>query len=68
MYKRQVLRLTEGAPVELFNQRTGLPLQQLEQARREAERQGLLLADPARLVATARGQLFLNDLLQHFLP
>ena len=63
-----VLRLTEGAPVELFNQRTGLPLQQLEQARREAERQGLLLADPARLVATARGQLFLNDLLQHFLP
>ncbi|XLY87821.1 radical SAM family heme chaperone HemW [Ectopseudomonas mendocina] len=62
-----VLRLTEGAPAELFTQRTGLPLQQLEQARREAERQGLLQADPARLVATAKGQLFLNDLLQHFL-
>ncbi|MBH3339526.1 radical SAM family heme chaperone HemW [Pseudomonas mendocina] len=62
-----VLRLTDGAPAELFSQRTGLPLQQLEQARREAERQGLLQADPARLVATAKGQLFLNDLLQLFL-
>lgn len=62
-YLMNVLRLTGGAPAELFSQRTGLPLQQLEQARREAERQGLLQADPTRLVATAKGQLFLNDLL-----
>ena len=62
-----VLRLTEGAPAELFSQRTGLPLQQLDQARREAERLGLLQADETRLVATAKGQLFLNDLLQQFL-
>lgn len=62
-----VLRLSEGAPAELFSQRAGLPLQQLEQARREAERQGLLQADETRLVATAKGQLFLNDLLQQFL-
>lgn len=61
------LRLSDGAPAELFSQRTGLPLQQLEQARREAERQGLLQADDTRLVATAKGQLFLNDLLQQFL-
>ena len=62
-----VLRLSEGAPAELFSQRTGLPLQQLERSRREAERQGLLQADQTRLVATAKGQLFLNDLLQQFL-
>jgi len=62
-----VLRLSDGAPAELFSQRTGLPLQQLKQARREAERQGLLQADDTRLVATAKGQLFLNDLLQQFL-
>ena len=62
-----VLRLSEGVPAELFSQRTGLPLQQLERSRREAERQGLLQADQARLVATAKGQLFLNDLLQQFL-
>ncbi|CAM3194731.1 coproporphyrinogen III oxidase [Ectopseudomonas mendocina] len=66
-YLMNVLRLTGGAPAELFSQRTDLPLQQLEQARREAERQGLLQADPTRLVATAKGQLFLNDLLQLFL-
>ncbi|WP_341782293.1 radical SAM family heme chaperone HemW [Ectopseudomonas mendocina] len=62
-----VLRLTEGAPSELFSQRTGLPLQQLAEARREAEQRGLLQRDPARLVATPKGQLFLNDLLQLFL-
>lgn len=63
-----VLRLTDGVPTVLFTQRTGLPLQQLAQARREAEARGLLLTDPQRLVATPKGQLFLNDLLQLFLP
>ncbi len=62
-----VLRLTDGAPAELFAQRTGLSLAQLDVARREAERLGLLQADATRLVATAKGQLFLNNLLQLFL-
>src|SRR5690606_40437700 len=63
-----VLRVSQGAPAALFEQRTGLPLQSLAEARREAEARGLLQAYPARLVATREGQLFLNDLLQHFLP
>ncbi|WP_445262583.1 radical SAM family heme chaperone HemW [Pseudomonas sp. EA_105y_Pfl2_R69] len=63
-----VLRLTDGVASELFTQRTGLPLAQLAAARREAEQRGLLHADPTRLSATREGQLFLNDLLQHFLP
>ncbi|AOE82794.1 radical SAM family heme chaperone HemW [Pseudomonas sp. TCU-HL1] len=63
-----VLRLTDGVPAELFTQRTGLPLASLAAARTEAEARGLLLKDPQRLAATAEGQLFLNDLLQHFLP
>ena len=63
-----VLRLSEGVPAALFSERTGLPLAQLDGARREAEARKLLLADPQRLVATREGQLFLNDLLQHFLP
>lgn len=62
------LRLTEGVPASLFTARTGLPLAQLDGARREAEARKLLLADPTRLVASREGQLFLNDLLQHFLP
>tara|TARA_R110000868_G_scaffold124021_2_gene328026 strand:+ start:2287 stop:3447 length:1161 start_codon:yes stop_codon:yes gene_type:complete len=63
-----VLRLTDGAASELFTQRTGLPLSQLAAARTEAQQRGLLHSDPTRLSATREGQLFLNDLLQHFLP
>jgi len=63
-----VLRLTDGVASELFTQRTGLPLNQLTAARTEAEQRGLLHSDPARLTATREGQLFLNELLQHFLP
>ncbi|WP_442110554.1 radical SAM family heme chaperone HemW [Pseudomonas sp. NUPR-001] len=61
------LRLTQGVDAELFSQRTGLPLEQLAAARREAEQKGLLQVETSRLVATPRGQLFLNDLLQYFL-
>ncbi|MCQ4318842.1 radical SAM family heme chaperone HemW [Stutzerimonas stutzeri] len=63
-----VLRLTDGAPSSLFTQRTGLSLDLLADGRRDAEARGLLEPDPQRLVATAKGQLFLNDLLQRFLP
>ncbi|WP_137973655.1 radical SAM family heme chaperone HemW [Pseudomonas sp. F(2018)] len=63
-----VLRLSDGVPAALFEQRTGLPLASLDAARREAEARQLLQRDPQRLVATREGQLFLNDLLQHFLP
>ena len=63
-----VLRLTDGVTSELFTQRTGLPLSQLAAARAEAQQRGLLHSDPARLSATREGQLFLNDLLQYFLP
>ncbi|WP_026145089.1 radical SAM family heme chaperone HemW [Pseudomonas asplenii] len=61
------LRLTEGVDATLFTQRTGLSLDSLNEGRAEAEQSGLLQVEPTRLVATARGQLFLNDLLQHFL-
>lgn len=62
------LRLTEGVAAADFPARTGLPLAELAAGRREAERRGLLLPDPERLAASPRGQLFLNDLLQLFLP
>ena len=63
-----VLRLTDGVASQLFTQRTGLPLSQLAAARLEAQQRGLLHSDPTRLSATREGLLFLNDLLQHFLP
>ncbi|WP_459207051.1 radical SAM family heme chaperone HemW [Pseudomonas sp. MLB6B] len=61
------LRLTQGVEADLFTRRTGQPLAQLADARRNAEQKGLLRVEPDRLAATARGQLFLNDLLQYFL-
>ncbi|HWR79532.1 MAG TPA: radical SAM family heme chaperone HemW [Pseudomonas sp.] len=63
-----VLRLNAGVPAELFSRRTGLPLETLSAARSEAESRGLLESHPLQLRATPAGQLFLNDLLQHFLP
>jgi len=61
------LRLTAGVESRLYPERTGLPLESLEEHRREAEQSGLLQVEPSRLAATERGQLFLNDLLQKFL-
>ena len=63
-----VLRLTDGVPSLMFTQRTGLSSDLLADGRRDAEARDLLEPDPQRLVATAKGQLFLNDLLQLFLP
>ncbi|WP_110392641.1 radical SAM family heme chaperone HemW [Pseudomonas syringae] len=61
------LRLTNGVDAALFRERTGLSLDSLAEARRQAEQKGLLHQDPTRLIATPQGQLFLNDLLQYFL-
>jgi len=61
------LRLTEGFPVTLFAQRTGLALNAIEPQLAQAERAGLLERDHARIAPTARGQRFLNDLLEVFL-
>ncbi len=61
------LRLTDGVDAALYPERTGLALESLKTGRDAAEQSGLLQVEPSRLAATARGQLFLNDLLQHFL-
>ncbi|MCL4112659.1 UNVERIFIED_CONTAM: hypothetical protein GTU68_052106 [Idotea baltica] len=62
------LRLTQGVPRELFFQRTGLPLKKISATLKDACNKGLLADSSKQLVATRQGQLFLNDLLQFFLP
>lgn len=62
------LRLNSGVSADLFTRRTGLPLTSLSAARQEAEARGLFDPDPQLLRASRKGQLFLNDLLQLFLP
>jgi len=62
-----VLRLVEGVPAGLFEQRTGLPQTAVARKLAAAQAEGLLEADAARIRPTRRGRLFLNELLQRFL-
>jgi len=62
------LRLTQGVPVSLFAERTGLPLSAAAGPIAEAARKGLLEADPTLLKPTPLGRRFLNDLQALFLP
>src|ERR1700741_498929 len=61
------LRLVEGFPAALFEERTGLPLMVLEEQLKRGEAGGLVGADWKRVRPTARGQRFLNELLALFL-
>ncbi|MBI2961027.1 MAG: oxygen-independent coproporphyrinogen III oxidase-like protein, partial [Betaproteobacteria bacterium] len=67
-FMMNALRLSEGFPVPLFAERTGLPITAAGKALAEAEARGLIARDHARVRATELGRRFLNDLLQIFLP
>ena len=62
------LRLVEGFPAALFSERTGLPMTAIERQLEQAEKQELLERDWKRIRPSARGRLFLNELLEIFLP
>jgi oxygen-independent coproporphyrinogen-3 oxidase len=61
------LRLVQGVPARRFEERTGLAIGAIANARDEAERRGLLAADPMVLRPTVLGLRFLNDLQSLFL-
>ena len=67
-FMMNALRLVEGFEVALFAERAGLPITVVEQPLREAVERGLITRDHVRIAPTRRGQRFLNDLLQLFLP
>ena len=60
------LRLTEGFPASLFQERTGLPLISIQRELEMGEKLGLLERDWRRMAPSERGRLFLNDLLALF--
>ena len=62
------LRLVEGFEPELYAARTGLPIHAIENALAEAEAQGMLERSATRIRPTERGRLFLNTLIERFLP
>ena len=67
-FMMNALRLNEGVHSTLFEARTGLPLIVSAPALERARALGLLENDSARLRPTLRGQRYLNDLLELFLP
>ncbi len=66
-FMMNALRLNEGFPARLFEERAGLPLTAVLRALEEAERRGLIERDHERIAPTRLGRRFLNDLLQIFL-
>lgn len=67
-FMMNALRLVDGFPLALFQERTGLPMSAVEDALRQAETRGLLTRDHREIKPTLQGQRFLNELLQLFLP
>ncbi|WP_047391967.1 radical SAM family heme chaperone HemW [Chitinibacter sp. ZOR0017] len=63
-----LLRLTEGFPLALFTERTGLPQQRIIYQIEQACAEGLLSRDLHWVKPTAQGQRFLNVLIERFLP
>lgn len=62
------LRLTDGFPVGLFQERTGMPIAVVSKTLRGLEEDGLIEWDIHTIRPTERGQRFLNDVLARFLP
>ena len=61
------LRLAEGVPAALLQERTGISSARIMAQIETARRKGLLENDPTVFRPTTQGRLFLNDLLQCFL-
>lgn len=62
------LRLTGGFAQSMFTERTGLPLSIILAELDRAEADGLITRKQGHIAPTARGQRFLNVLLERFLP
>jgi putative oxygen-independent coproporphyrinogen III oxidase len=62
------LRLEDGFAAETFTTSTGLPLDMLEPGAARALDEGLLVRTDDRWYASEKGQRYLNDLLQYWMP
>ena len=67
-FMMNALRLTEGFPAQLFQERTGLPLAVVMPTLKSAVSKGLLSYEGQTIRPTETGKRLLNDLLCLFLP
>lgn len=66
-FMMNAMRLTDGVPLDLFQQRSGLPFLTLQRSIKEAQAKGLLLVSDEKMQPTQLGKRFLNELLTIFL-
>jgi oxygen-independent coproporphyrinogen-3 oxidase len=66
-FMMNALRLNNGFPLQLFEERAGVPLTTVLKELDLAENKGLITRDHQRVEPTPLGRRFLNDLLQIFL-
>jgi oxygen-independent coproporphyrinogen-3 oxidase len=67
-FMMNTLRLIDGFPVALFQERTGYPISLVNTGLEQAQARGLIQRDHLHVAPTLLGQRFLNELLQLFLP
>jgi oxygen-independent coproporphyrinogen-3 oxidase len=66
-FMMNALRLSDGFPARLFEERTGTPLTAVLRELGQAERLGFIERNHEHIAPSALGRRFLNDLLQIFL-
>lgn len=66
-FMMNAMRLTDGVPLNLFQQRTGLPFLTLQRGIKQAQAKGLLNISDEKMQPTQLGKRFLNELLTIFL-
>ena len=66
-FMMNALRLNEGVSAELYEQRTGLKLSDLNRSFTQLRQKNLLVVDETRIACTEQGHLFLNSVLETFL-
>ncbi len=67
-FMMNALRLSEGFATELFQQHCGLPVSQIQHALQQAQDKGWIDWQLHHIRPTARGQQYLNNLLELFVP
>ncbi|MCX5467703.1 radical SAM family heme chaperone HemW [Acinetobacter sp. A-IN1] len=66
-FMMNALRLNEGVNAQLYSERTGLNLVDLNERISPLKQRHLMVNDAARLSCTAQGHIFLNSVLEVFL-
>ena len=66
-FMMNALRLTDGVSTEIFIQRTGLPLEMIQNKVGQAVDSGLLIASDTHIRPSEQGLRYLNNLLEVFL-